>query len=168
MQDEASSIGHAACHLFLYTKHTVMQGMSIIVKKVTQLISGIIFLYGLYIITHGHLTPGGGFAGGAILAGAFILIVLAFGSNVLNLKHREEGSSLTESLAIFAFIFLATLALFIGTRIFFFNFLPKGKVGELISAGVIPLYNIVIGIEVGAALFTIFLALIIYKEEITK
>ncbi len=142
--------------------------MSTIVKKVTQLISGIIFLFGIYIITHGHLTPGGGFAGGVILAGAFILIVLSYGNNVLKLKTEEEGSSLIESLAILAFILMASIAFFLGTKVFFNNFLPKGHVGELISAGVIPLYNIAVGIEVAAALFTIFLALVIYKEEITK
>lgn len=143
-----------------------MKGMSIIVKKVTQLVSGLMFLYGIYIITHGHLTPGGGFAGGAILAGSFILLVLAFGSDLLKLKKREEGSSVVESLAIFAFLILGVMALFIGTHVFFKNYLPAGTVGNLISAGVIPLYNIFVGIEVGAALFTIFLALVIFKEEV--
>ncbi len=142
--------------------------MSIIVKKVTQLVSGLMFLYGIYIITHGHLTPGGGFAGGAILAGSFILLVLAFGSDLLKLKKREEGSSVVESLAIFAFLILGVMALFIGTHVFFNNYLPAGTVGNLISAGVIPLYNIFVGIEVGAALFTIFLALAIFKEEVSE
>lgn len=145
-----------------------MKGMSIIVKKVTQLVSGLMFLYGIYIITHGHLTPGGGFAGGAILAGSFILLVLAFGSDLLKLKKREEGSSVVESLAIFAFLIIGVMALFIGTHVFFKNYLPAGTVGNLISAGVIPLYNIFIGIEVGAALFTIFLALAIFKEEVLE
>ncbi|MCK4345908.1 MAG: hypothetical protein KAX05_11540 [Bacteroidales bacterium] len=145
-----------------------MKGMSIIVKKVTQLVSGLMFLYGIYIITHGHLTPGGGFAGGAILAGSFILLVLAFGSDLLKLKKREEGSSVVESLAIFAFLILGVMALFIGTHVFFKNYLPAGTVGNLLSAGVIPLYNIFVGIEVGAALFTIFLALAIFKEEVLE
>jgi hypothetical protein len=43
-----------------------------------------------------------------------------------------------------------------------------GKVGELISAGVIPLYNLFIGMEVAAALLTIFLAFVIYKKEVLK
>ena len=143
-----------------------MQGMSIIVKKVSQLVAALIFMYGIYIITHGHLTPGGGFAGGAILSGAFILLVLANGSELLKLKHKEAGSSLTESLAVLAFLVLAVLALFLGTYVFFHNYLPLGRVGDLISAGIIPVYNIVVGIEVGAALFTIFLALAIFKEEL--
>ena len=136
-----------------------MKGMSIIVKKVSQLVTPLIFMYGLYIILHGHLTPGGGFAGGTLL-------VLAYGSGLLKLKQQEAGSSVTESLAILVFLLLATLALFLGTCVFFNNYLPAGKIGELISAGVIPLYNMVVGIEVGAALFTIFLALAIYKEEL--
>jgi multicomponent Na+:H+ antiporter subunit B len=143
-----------------------VKGMSIIVKKVSQLVTALIFMYGVYIITHGHLTPGGGFAGGTILAGAFILMVLAWGSGLLNLQKKEEGSSLIESLAVFVFILLAALALLVGTHVFFHNYLPAGKVGELVSAGIIPLYNIVVGVEVGAALLTIFLALAIYKEEL--
>ncbi len=43
-----------------------MKGMTLIVKKTTQLIAGMIFMYGIYVIVHGHLTPGGGFAGGVI------------------------------------------------------------------------------------------------------
>jgi multicomponent Na+:H+ antiporter subunit B len=49
--------------------------------------------------------------------------------------------------------------------VFFNNYLPKGTVGELVSAGAIPLYNIFIGVEVAAAIVTIFLALVIFKEE---
>lgn len=143
-----------------------MKGMSIIVKKVSQLVTPLIFMYGIYIILHGHLTPGGGFAGGAILSGAFILLVLAYGGELLKLKQKEAGSSVTESLAVLVFLLLATLALFMGTYVFFHNYLPAGKIGQLVSAGIIPLYNMVVGIEVGAALFTIFLALAIYKEEL--
>lgn len=142
-----------------------MEGMSSIVKRITPLISGLVFLYGIYIILHGHLTPGGGFAGGAIIAGAFILYILAFGSSPLNLRKEVKGSSNTESLAILMVTILAVMAMLLGAKVFFFNFLPKGTPGELISAGVIPLYNIFIGIEVAGAILTIFLALVIFKEE---
>jgi len=145
-----------------------MEGMSTIVKKVTQLVAGLIFIYGIYIILHGHLTPGGGFAGGAIIAGAFILLILAFGSNALNLKKEVAGTSNTESVAILMVVILALMALLFGAKVFFSNFLAKGEPGELLSAGVIPLYNIFIGIEVAGAILTIFLALVIFKEESSK
>lgn len=145
-----------------------MSGMTIIVKKVTQLMSGLIFMYGLYIVLHGHLTPGGGFAGGAILAGAVILLMLAFGSEVVNLRKERTQTSITESLALVIVVLLALAGMFLGTCTFFNNYLPKGEIGELISAGVIPLYNIFIGMEVAAALLTIFLGLVIYKEEVAS
>ena len=139
--------------------------MSVIVKKVTQLIAGIIFLYGIYIIAHGHLSPGGGFAGGALIAGSFILLILAFGNDMLKLKEEEAGSSITENAAILMVLILALMGFLFGAKVFFSNYLLKGTVGELISAGVIPLYNIFIGVEVAAAIVTIFLALVIFKEE---
>ena len=137
-------------------------------KKVSQLVAGLIFMYGIYIVLHGHLTPGGGFAGGAIIAGAFILLILSFGSSALSLKKEVAGSSNTESLAILLVVVLAIMSLLLGTKVFFSNFLPKGEAGSLLSAGVIPLYNIFIGIEVAGAILTIFLALVIFKEESSK
>lgn len=142
--------------------------MTIIVKKTTQLIAGIVFLYGIYVIIHGHLTPGGGFAGGVIVAGSFILLILAFGSSVMNLTKEELGSTMYENLATLVVIFLAVSGLLIGARVFFLNWLPKGNVGQLVSAGILPLYNIFIGIEVASSILTIFLALVIFKEEISE
>jgi multisubunit Na+/H+ antiporter MnhB subunit len=141
------------------------KGMTIVVKKMTQVLVGIIVMFGVYIITHGHLTPGGGFAGGTIIAGAFILLVLAYGDDIMNLRATKEGSSRLENLAIFMFLLFAIPGLFMIPSVFFKNYLPLGTVGELLSAGVIPLFNIFIGIEVAAALFTIFLAFVILKEE---
>jgi multisubunit Na+/H+ antiporter MnhB subunit len=145
-----------------------MKGMTLIVKKTTQLIAGMIFMYGIYIIVHGHLTPGGGFAGGVVIAGSFILVTLAQGGDFLKLVKEEAGTTIVESLATVMVIMLATAGFLFGTGIFFNNFLPRGVVGQLISAGVLPLYNIFIGIEVSSSIFIIFLSLIIFKEESPK
>jgi multicomponent Na+:H+ antiporter subunit B len=145
-----------------------MNGMTLIVKKVSQLMCGLIFMYGLYIITHGHLTPGGGFAGGAIIAGSFILLILSFGSKVVSLRKEETMTTITESISILLVVILATAGIWIGSSVFFNNYLPEGEVGQLISAGVIPVYNILIGIEVSAAILTIFLGLVIFKEEVVS
>ncbi len=145
-----------------------MKGLTLIVKIVSRLMCGLIFMYGIYIITHGHLSPGGGFAGGAILAGSFILLILAFGSEVVSLRKEETSTTLTESLALLLVIILSSGGIWLGSMVFFNNYLPKGEIGQLISAGLIPLYNILIGIEVAAALLTIFLALVIFKEEVAS
>jgi multisubunit Na+/H+ antiporter MnhB subunit len=146
-----------------------MKGMTVIVKTVTHILCGIVFLYGIYIIVHGHLTPGGGFAGGTIIAGAFILLIVAFGSGFLSLKKEETGSSVVESSGILGFLVVAVLGFFIGGfGIFFKNFLSRGTIGKLVSAGVLPIFNVVVGIEVAAGLLTIFLALLIYRDEVLK
>jgi multicomponent Na+:H+ antiporter subunit B len=142
-----------------------MKGMTIIVKKTTQILAGMIFLYGAYVVIHGHLTPGGGFAGGVIMAGAFILVTLAFGSGFLNLKKEVTESTITENISMLMVILLSATGLLLSARIFFLNFLPKGTLGDLISAGVLPLYNIFVGIEVASSIFIIFLALVIFREE---
>ena len=139
--------------------------MTLIVKKTTQLIAGMIFMYGIYVIVHGHLTPGGGFAGGVIVAGSLILVTLAYGGDFLKLIKEEAGTTIVESLATIIIVMIASAGFLFGTNIFFNNFLPKGIVGQLISAGVLPLYNIFVGTEVAASIFIIFLSLIIFKEE---
>jgi len=139
--------------------------MTIIVKNVTALLSGLVFLYGCYIILHGHLTPGGGFAGGIIVAGSFILLVIANGIQYFRLKKEKEDSSLLEGAGILCFLLLAAAGLLLATPVFFKNLLPGGTPGELLSAGIIPLFNIFIGIEVAAALLSIFLAFVIFKTE---
>ncbi len=88
-----------------------MKGMTIIVKKISQIICPVIFMFGLYIILHGHLTPGGGFAGGVIMAGAFILQILANGNILPDLRKEEEGLEFMESAAILGFLILAGLGL---------------------------------------------------------
>jgi multisubunit Na+/H+ antiporter MnhB subunit len=142
-----------------------MVGMTSIVKTITRIMSGVVFLFGLYIVTHGHITPGGGFAGGTIIAGSFILLVLAYGDNIMHLRKIKEESSSLENLAIFGILIMAAAGMLLGAQVFFRNYLPLGEAGELFSAGFIPLFNILIGIEVAAALFTVFLAFVIFKEE---
>jgi len=146
-----------------------MKGMTIIVKKISQIICPLIFMFGLYIIVHGHLTPGGGFAGGVILAGAFILQILANGKILPKLRKEEESLEFMESAAILGFLILAGLGLlFSGSIVFFSNFLDRGEIGKLISGGFIPIENIVIGAEVCAAVATIFIAMLVYKDEEKK
>jgi multisubunit Na+/H+ antiporter MnhB subunit len=137
-------------------------GMTVIIKTITRLISGLILLFGIYIIAHGHLTPGGGFAGGVIIAGCFVLLFISYGLEETKSEVKKWHASLAESLGIFLFWILAMLGLFTGSY-FFLNILGKGKPFHLFSAGIIPLCNIGIGIEVGAALFGIFITLAFLK-----
>jgi len=138
--------------------------MSLIVKTITRLIAGLIFLYGIYVVAHGHLTPGGGFAGGVIIAGAFVLLILAEGSKKASTQLKKEFASAGESLGIFIFWLMAMLGIVSGAS-FFLNVLGKGEPFRLFSAGIIPLCNLGIGLEVTAALFAIFITLATLEKE---
>lgn len=131
--------------------------MSLIVKRITKITVSLIFLFGVYIVLHGHLTPGGGFAGGVIIALSFIHLVLAFGKEAALKRMNESTISLIESLGGVMFLGIALLGLSGGY--FFLNVLAKGKPFDLFSSGIIILCNIAIFLKVGAGLFAIFIAL---------
>jgi len=135
--------------------------MTLIVKTITRLTVGLILLYGLYIVLHGHLTPGGGFAGGIIVALSFIHIMLAFGRDLALKKVSRAAASLFESLGALIFIGIGVIGILFGY--FFLNFWSKGEPFNLFSAGIIPLCNIAIAFKVGAGLFAIFLALVLIR-----
>lgn len=75
------------------------QGMSLIVKTVTRLTVGLILLFGIYIVAHGHVSPGGGFAGGVIIALSFINIILAFGKEFAFKKINQNIASFLKAWA---------------------------------------------------------------------
>jgi multicomponent Na+:H+ antiporter subunit B len=137
------------------------KGMSLIVKTVTRLTAGPIFLYGIYILSHGHVSPGGGFVGGVIIALAFIQLMLAYGKESAFKKLPRAAASFIENLGALMFLALAGLG-FTGGY-FLLNFIGKGEPFRLFSAGIMPLYNIAIGVKVGAGLFAIFIALILLR-----
>jgi len=141
------------------------KGMSLIVKTITRWIKGFIFLFGIYIVIFGHLTPGGGFPGGVILAATFVLITLAFGREYALRKMGKLLASELDSLGAVLFLLIALLGIYFGGT-FFLNFIekthPTGNF-NLFSAGIIPLCQISIGIKVGASLFMIFVILAVVR-----
>ncbi len=135
-----------------------VQGMTVIVKTVTRISVWMILLYGAYIILHGHLTPGGGFAGGVILALAFLNVMLAYGkkftSEWLHIHFLED----IESSSAVLFLIMGLLGMSFGGA-FLTNFLTKGELFRLISSGTILPLNILIGIKVAMSLFLVVWAL---------
>lgn len=129
-------------------------GMTLIVKTVTRISVWMILLYGIYIIFHGHLSPGGGFAGGVIVALAFLNVMLAYGrkftSDWLNIGFLHDLESASATL----FLVIGILGISIGGA-FLANFITKGELFALLSAGTILPLNIVIGIKVGMSLFLV-------------
>jgi multicomponent Na+:H+ antiporter subunit B len=146
-----------------------MKGMTIIVKTVSGWVKMLIFLFGIYITIFGHLTPGGGFAGGVILAGSYILLMLAFGREYAEKNLSLGVTSKLDCVGALLFAAIALCGLAYGAAGFFFNFVQqKWQVGQalkLVSAGTIPLSNIAICLKVGASLFMVVLVLSVFRIE---
>ena len=149
-------------------------GMSVIVRTVAGVLVIPITIFGLYLILHGHLTPGGGFPGGAVLATLVTLLLVAFGKeSVRKILHKKLFSA-SENLGLLLF---AALAFFGLVATFFKNFLENsillfGKALQFFpnnsylgTGGVIPMMNIVVGLEVFAALSLIILLMFTYTRE---
>lgn len=119
----------------------------LILRASADLLFPLLLVVGLYIILHGHLTPGGGFQGGVIIAAAFFVPVLARPSR--GLDHGVLGW--IEALAGAGFIVIGLAALFDGGQ-FLQPFLDKGELGRLLSGGTLPLLYILVGVKVGAEL----------------
>lgn len=147
-----------------------MTEMSKIVRTITNIAFPFSMIFGLYIIAHGHLTPGGGFQGGAVVASACAMVLVAFGSKWTIGKIKEKRLSVLESLGAIGFIGLALLGLVFGIA-FFHNFLVGSDylfgtipvtgsgLADIYTAGVLPLMNFAVGIKVIAGLFVIVLVM---------
>lgn len=115
----------------------------------------VLILLGVYVVIHGHLSPGGGFQGGVIIATAFFLRMLA--DPAFRLSHTSVG--LLESLSGSGFVLMGVIGLSLaGTATFLGNFLPHpvADMGRLLSAGVIPVIYCLVGVKVGAEVAAIF------------
>ncbi len=145
-----------------------MRPMSVIVRSMTKILFPFILVFGAYLVIHGHLTPGGGFQGGAVAASAIALVVVSFGGTKKAYKGYKGVTAGLEATGLLFFISLA----FVGISVaFFYNFLSNTPYifgtsvafgpnpGYLNTGGVIPLMNIAVGTEVVGGLGAIILAL---------
>ncbi len=106
---------------------------------------GIIMMTGIYIIIHGHLSPGGGFPGGTMIASSILLLYLADDQ----FRSKVKAFKILEGLAGSLYIILGLIGLFV-TSYFLKNFIDNGVIGELFSAGMIPIVYMLIGLKVGS------------------
>jgi multicomponent Na+:H+ antiporter subunit B len=150
-------------------------GMSFIVKNTACVMAVPVVVFGLYIVLHGHLTPGGGFAGGAIMATLAVLFGVAFGKGFFSRAVHVGLLSALEGIGLAAFALLAFLGLgssffrnwLVGTGFFFGSAVPFGpNPGFLGTGGVIPLMNIAVGLEVFAALSMV--VVLMFSQEAGK
>ncbi len=139
---------------------------SLVIQTITRMMIPFLLMFGMSLIVHGHLTPGGGFQGGVVIGATFILLGLAF--------NKEEGRSavpddrliVAASSGILIYITIGLIGIIAG-----YNFLanrcmhfpPFGELGELFSGGTLFWINIGVGLSVSAIAIELFYAFL--EEE---
>ncbi|NJE85385.1 cation:proton antiporter [Thermococcus sp. CX2] len=141
--------------------------MGLIVKTMARTTIPLIGIFGVYIVSHGHLTPGGGFQGGATIAGAGVLLLLAFGLSEMRKRYNHKVYSVLESIGGLTFLGAAMLGFSVA---FFYNTLwhngpvLNGQPGTLLSAGYLPIMNLAVGLKVFAGLVSALAAIAAYRR----
>ncbi|NJD98326.1 cation:proton antiporter [Thermococcus sp. LS1] len=130
--------------------------MSIVVRTTTKLVSPFLVTYAAYLMLYGHLSPGGGFQGGVILAVAVILLITSHGYKKVRRKFKFNWAGLIESSAGAFLVLLGVAGLAFGA--FYANFLPT-------EGGIIVPFNVIVGLEVGAAFTFVFYILLRWVES---
>lgn len=122
-----------------------------IVRSAAQIMVPLIAIFAAYIIMNGHISAGGGFQGGAVIASAVLLLLLANPSQALNAAFL----SITESLAGVLFVLVGIAGLIFAGGFLDNRVLPLGQFGAFFSAGAIPVLSILLGVKVGCELAVI-------------
>jgi multicomponent Na+:H+ antiporter subunit B len=123
-------------------------------------------LFALYVIAHGHLTPGGGFQGGVVLATAVLLVYLAGEYQHLHGLYPDRAVEALEATGAAGYVLLGVAGLAVSGS-FLANWGPLGTIGHLNSAGIVPLLNVAVGAEVAAG-FVLLLSAFLHQTLILR
>ena len=129
--------------------------MDVIIRTVAKGIFPFIILLGFFIILHGHLTPGGSFPGGAIVASGFALVAVAFGIKRAEMLVKEKTLHIMEGIVAMIIVILLLYESFIREYV-----VSEGEMFGLWSAPEILSLNVVGGIMVMCALTLIVFLMI--------
>jgi multicomponent Na+:H+ antiporter subunit B len=130
-----------------HAKQGKKEESNFMLKTAAKLLFPIILLFGIYIMVYGHLSPGGGFQGGVIIASGVLLLLIS--SNNFHMPHKLIA--ILETFAGISYVFIGLIGLLL-LDTFLGNFLPHdiSQMGMLFSGGIIPIIYIIVGIKVGS------------------
>lgn len=124
----------------------------------------VILLFGVYVILNGHLSPGGGFSGGAVLGGGLILASLVLGEERMEELLPSRRTTRLTALCLLAYAVMKGYSFFTGGNHVGPD-VPKGNPGDLFSGGLILPLNICVGIIVACTMYTFYTLFLEGEEE---
>jgi len=136
-----------------------------VVRISADLLFGPIIMIGLYLIVFGHLSPGGGFSGGAVGGSGLLLCAAALGAEVVARRFHEQIIEQIEWGILLVILMFVIAPVLLG-RMPLTDLLPPGQEGTLLSGGTIPVHNVLIGIKVFIGTWVIIYSFIRHRGEI--
>jgi multicomponent Na+:H+ antiporter subunit B len=148
--------------LSAHTRDPHKEESNFILQKASKMLFPVIVLFGVYVMIYGHLSPGGGFQGGVIIASGVLLLLIT--DQYFEVPHSVI--SVLETFAGISYVLIGLIGLFVLDK-FLGNFLPHdiSEMGMLISGGIIPLVYIVVGIKVGSEMSLIVQNLLKRRDD---
>ncbi len=127
----------------------------VILQGTAFVLCPIIFIFGIYIILNGHLSPGGGFSGGAILGAGMILYVSAFGFRKTQRFFNEHIYKVAKITALCMYGIIGSYFYITGAN-GIENHIPLGQPGHILSGGIILPIDICVGLEVACTMYAFY------------
>jgi multicomponent Na+:H+ antiporter subunit B len=136
----------------------IRESDDVIVKAVARLLVPFIMVYALYVVMHGHYSPGGGFQGGVILAAGFVLLSISHGLEKTRRRMSEKVAGVIGSIGVLIYGGIGVLCLILGG-----NYLDYGKLSKILHVTPAEARSLgILGVEIGVALAVMAVMCVIF------
>ena len=134
----------------LYSRYNIDTAMKFIIASIT-----VLFMFGIYVILNGHLSPGGGFSGGALMGAGLILYTSAFGFSKTERFFTMKTFRIVTCSALTFYCVAKSYSFYTGAN-HIESIIPLGTPGAILSSGLILPLNICVGLVVACTMYAFY------------
>ena len=136
------------------------ENQDLILTSAVRMIAPMMQLFALYVVAHGHHSPGGGFQGGVIFGASFILLALAYDLETILDRLKERAVLIMGGIGVALYVGIGTICLFLGS-----NFLDYGAWSKVLGVSVVEAHSHgMLGVEIGVAITVMYIMFSLYAD----
>jgi len=139
-----------------YLNQSYEQAYDPILAKSLEFLIPAIFVFGIYVIANGHLSPGGGFSGGAIIGAAFILYLNAYGLESIERFCNSRTYLICSCCALLFYGLAKSYVFYVGAN-HLHSIIPVLADGSILASGLILPLNIAVGVVVSNTVYALYI-----------
>ena len=126
-----------------------------ILQMTAKILTPIVILLGIYVVLNGHLSPGGGFSGGAIMGAGLMIYVTAFGFKDIRRFFTYKTYQRVVLCALLTYAASKCYSFYTGANDIH-SIIPLGTPGAILSSGLILVLNICVGFIVTCTMYAFY------------